>query len=410
MKLDNVSVVIGIDWADRTHVCCLFDRGGAVKRNVRVGSSAEEFSAWLDEVSLDYPQGTILIALEKTEGAMVEMIQNRARFGLVPVNPVVLHRIRQAFSPSGAKNDPGDAWLLGEIVFTHPERFEVKQLSEGILQSLSHLVAQRRHWVNTRTRFVEELTSCLKKFYPQALELAGGNLASPMAVEFLQRWPDLNAVKKARWSTLESFYRKHHSGREDLLKQRAELLQIARSVSEREAYLKPHRMHMLAILGQLSAVNKSVEEFDEAIAEVYANAPGHEVIDSLPGAGKALAPRLWVACADQAGTANAQTLQVRSGIAPVKRQSGNSTVVSFRWARPRFLHQTWTEFARCSLKTSTWAQAFHEDRKTRGDAEPAILRALAFKWIRIVARIWVDKVPYDEAYYIEHCSIRRASA
>jgi hypothetical protein len=30
----------------------------------------------------------------------------------------------------------------------------------------------------------------------------------------------------------------------------------------------------------------------------------------------------------------------------------------------------------------------------------AALRALAFKWIRILYRCWVDRVPYDEARYL----------
>lgn len=410
MKLDNVSVVIGIDWADSTHVCCLFDREGLVKGNVRVESSAEAFGEWLDEIGRAYPSGTIVIALERTEGAMVEMIQSRPRFALVPVNPIALYRFRQVFCASGSKNDPGDAGLLGEIVLTHPERFEVKTLNEDMIQNLSELVSKRRHWVDVRTRYVEELSSCLKKFYPQGLELVGENLSSPMAVEFLQRWPDLNSVKKARWGTLEAFYRKHHSGREEVLKQRAGLIQKARSVSEREAYLKAHRMHLLAILAQISAINQSIDEFDEAIAQLYATAPGHEVIDSLPGAGEALAPRLLIACASEPDCADARTMQLRSGIAPVKVQSGNTKIISFRRARPKFLHQTWTEFARCSLKTSVWAQAFYEERKKRGDAQPAILRALAFKWIRIVARIWREKVLYDEQHYIAHCSQRRKAA
>ena len=410
MTLEGVSVVIGIDWADRTHVCCLFSHDGTVRDNVQVGTSAEQLGAWLDGLETQYPEGTLVIAVEKSEGALVEMVLSRSRFALVPINPVVLHRYRQAFCPSGAKNDPADARLIGEIVFTHPEKFTVKKSAGELLQILSELVRDRRHWVDTRTGLVEELISCLKKYYPQALELAGENLSSPMALEFLERWPDLAAVKRTKWSALEAFYRRHHSGREEVLERRHELIKSARSVSEREAYLQAHRLHLLAIVRQIVAINQSIEKFDEAIAEAYTKAPGHEVIDSLPGAGQALAPRLWVACATEGNVSEAETMQLKSGIAPVKKQSGNTKVTVFRWARPRFLHQTWTEFAKHSIKTSLWAQAFYQSRKKRGDGEASILRALAFKWIRIVARIWRDRVLYDEQHYIKHCSIRSAAA
>jgi transposase len=167
---------------------------------------------------------------------------------------------------------------------------------------------------------------------------------------------------------------------------------------------------MLAIVRQIEAVNESIAQFEASITELYAKAPGHEVIDSLPGAGEALAPRLWVACASEGNDPNAATMQLRSGIAPVQKQSGNSKVVCFRWARPRFLHQTWTEFAHHSIKTCSWACAYYQARKAKGHGDGVILRALAFKWIRIVARLWKDQVPYNESFYLERCSARRAAA
>ena len=43
-----------------------------------------------------------------------------------------------------------------------------------------------------------------------------------------------------------------------------------------------------------------------------------------------------------------------------------------------------------------------------GGLNNAVLRALAFKWIRIVARLWRDKIAYDEANYLEHLKTRPA--
>jgi hypothetical protein len=38
----------------------------------------------------------------------------------------------------------------------------------------------------------------------------------------------------------------------------------------------------------------------------------------------------------------------------------------------------------------------------------AALRALAFKWIRILYRCWVDHTPYDEARYLLALQKRQA--
>ena len=179
MNLDEVSVVIGIDWADRTHVCCLVGRKEASRQMVQVGASAEAFGAWLDTVEQQYPEGKIVVAVERSEGALVEMLLPRPRMAVVPVNPVVLHRFRQAFAPSGAKDDPGDAALLAEIVLTHAEKFAVLRPAAELLAELSALVRERRHWVDTRTKLVEQLIAVLKKYYPQALETGGETRRQP---------------------------------------------------------------------------------------------------------------------------------------------------------------------------------------------------------------------------------------
>jgi hypothetical protein len=49
---------------------------------------------------------------------------------------------------------------------------------------------------------------------------------------------------------------------------------------------------------------------------------------------------------------------------------------------------------------SFWAKAFYEARSAKGQSHNAIIRALAFKWLRILWRYWVDRKPYDETRYL----------
>ena len=39
-------------------------------------------------------------------------------------------------------------------------------------------------------------------------------------------------------------------------------------------------------------------------------------------------------------------------------------------------------------------------QRKKGKIHQAAIRALAFKWIRIVFRCWQDKQPYDEVKYL----------
>jgi hypothetical protein len=160
----------------------------------------------------------------------------------------------------------------------------------------------------------------------------------------------------------------------------------------------------------MEALAPSIERFNEAIAEIYHGVEGREVIDSLPGAGKVMAPRLWVACQQAGPGATALDLALLSEIAPVQKQSGQSKVVNFRHGRPRFLHQTWTEFAYHSILGCGWAKAYYKGRRAKGHGKHASLRAFAFKWTRIVTRLWRDQVPYDDAFYTCQRSARQTAA
>jgi hypothetical protein len=46
--------------------------------------------------------------------------------------------------------------------------------------------------------------------------------------------------------------------------------------------------------------------------------------------------------------------------------------------------------------------------KNKGKKHAAILRALAFKWIRILWKCWKDRRPYDQAAYLKQLSHRKS--
>ena len=68
-----------------------------------------------------------------------------------------------------------------------------------------------------------------------------------------------------------------------------------------------------------------------------------------------------------------------------------STRVHWRWACPKFLRQTFVEWVEQAVCKSFWARAFYDSHRARGSGHNATTRALAFKWIRILYRCWVDR-------------------
>ena len=114
-----------------------------------------------------------------------------------------------------------------------------------------------------------------------------------------------------------------------------------------------------------------------------------------------MAPRLLAAFGSQRERyQNAGEVQTSSGIAPVTENSGKSSWVHFRFACSKFLRQSFHEWAAQSITRSQWARAYYELQRRRGKKHHAAVRALAFKWIRIIYRCWKERVAYDENVYL----------
>ncbi len=62
---------------------------------------------------------------------------------------------------------------------------------------------------------------------------------------------------------------------------------------------------------------------------------------------------------------------------------------------------TFHEFAGHSIVKCQWARAYYDLQIHRGNSHHAAVRALAFKWIRILFRCWKNRTPYDEQVYLQ---------
>ena len=103
------------------------------------------------------------------------------------------------------------------------------------------------------------------------------------------------------------------------------------------------------------------------IEEVFASHEDAFIFASLPGAGAVLSARLLAALgSDRERFATSEAVQQYSGIAPIIKQSGNTRLVQRRFAKPKFVHQSFVEYADQSLKHCTWAKAFYRSQRAKG--------------------------------------------
>jgi transposase len=240
----------------------------------------------------------------------------------------------------------------------------------------------------------------LKLYFPQALDCFD-DLATELACDFLTQWPSLGQAQRAREATLTTFFHRHGVRGEDLIAGRNAALHAAMALTADSGILVPALLRTKTLVAVLRAQLDGIAEYDAAIAKAFQSHPDAFVFASLPGAGPTFAPRLLAAFgSDRARFESARAIQEYAGVAPVTEASGQSRWVHWRFACPRFVRQSIVEWAGMSLRYSYWAQAYYRELRARGKAHNAAVRALAFKWLRIVFRCWKDRRPYDESKYL----------
>jgi transposase len=399
-ELSQFTAIIGIDWADRKHDVCVQDMATGRRQAGEVRHRAEDLDEWARSLHRRYG-GPIAVALELSKGPIVSVLQKYDFFVLFPIDPSTLATHRKAFAPSGAKDDPTDAELALKLLLTHTEHFQPLNPQSVEMRTLMTLVEQRRRLMNDRVRTTNRLRNALKQYYPQALEWFD-RIDTALFCDFVQRWPSLPQAKRARRTTLEKFFREHNMNRKALLERRIEAIKSAMPLTEDQAVIVPYRLQALTLVAQLEVALESIRTYDEAIAALAPQLPDYGLFNVLPGAGPSLTPRLMVAFGEQRERyACAAEVQMYGGIAPVTQRSGQSTWIHWRWQCPTFMRQTFVEWAAQTINKSYWAGLYYYQQREKGCSHQAAVRALAFKWIRILYRCWKTRTPYDEARYLK---------
>ena len=396
----SFTAFIGIDWADAKHDVCIQAAGDERREFARISHKVDEIEDWAQSLYRRFG-GPIAVALELSKGPIVYALQKYDFFVIFPVNPSTLAKYREAFTPSGAKDDPTDAELALDLILRHPHRFQPLIPQSVEMRTLVSLVEQRRRLVNDRVRITNRLRNTLKQYYPQALQWFD-RIDTLLFCDFIERWPTLVQIKRARRTTLQTFFHQHNMRFAHVLQARLESIKAASPLTLDQAVITPHRLQALVLVDLLRATLAAIKRFDQEIAELAPKHPDYALFDSLPGAGPSLAPRLLVAFGEQRERFNnAAELQKYSGIAPVTERSGKKHWVHWRWQCPTFLRQTFVEWAAQTINKSFWAGAYYRQQREKGCTYNAAVRALAFKWIRILYRCWETHTPYNESVYLK---------
>lgn len=395
-------VSIGIDWADQQHLVHLIEPGGRTSSRT-LDQDPDEIAQWIGELRQRFPGCTLAIALEQSRGALMHALLGLDGIELYPINPKQLARYREALDPSGGKTDPRDAELIARFLLHHRDQLRVWRPDTPETRRLGFLAEFRRRLVDERKSETLRLGSLLKLYFPLIIQLFGRNLHGELVLDLLGRWSTLKELQRVHPKTLRAFFAEHAIRQEQKQTELIETIRAATPLTQDAAVIDPHALYVQSLARQLVELNRTIDQFDEQLSQAVAQHDDAPIFRSLPGAGDALVPRLIAAFgSDRTRYDSAADLQTQSGIAPITKRSGKSCVIVRRHACPKFLRQTFHEFANCARQWSSWSAAFYAMKRAAGMRHHAAIRALAFKWIRILFRLWKTRTTYSEKDYLQH--------
>lgn len=390
-----------IDWADQHHAWRLAPVDSSRHEEGVMENTPEAVEAWAVGLAVRFGGRPVAVCLEQSRGPLIYTLSKYPHLVLFPVHPATSACYRQTFTPSGAKDDPGDAASMLDLLLRHRNQLRRWEPDTVMTRKLQRLVEQRRMMVYEKTRQSNRLTDCLKQYFPQILKWFD-DITTQLIEDLLKRWPTLQDMQRSHPGTLKKFFLEHNCRSARRIAERIEAIYQAVPATNDEAVLQSEPIAAAGLLALLRTLRENIAVLDQQIQQIVEVHPDAPIFSSLPGAGAALVPRLIVAFGSRRERFHsAYEMQCYSGIAPVKEASGRHKWIHFRRSCPKFLRQTFHEYAHQTTIRSAWAKAYYRNLRDKGVHHPAALRSLAFKWIRIIYRCWKDSKPYDEKVYTD---------
>jgi transposase len=400
-SVQTPALFIGIDWADKKHDVYCFDQQGKGKAE-QLEHTNEAIDAWITEKLQQAAGQPIAIILEQARGALVHALMFRENVWLYPINPQQFANYRKSYSNAGCKADLTDARLLARMLCERRHILRRWQPDDEGTRVLARLCENRRQLVDERTRLTQQLIQRLKSQNSFIWQLDVGKTFNALVLALLKRWPDPREMQRADRRWLDRMLKDHGYRNQE---QRTDIIKRIRSatlVCRDRAVLEPSALVVRSLVKQIEVLQEAITDISDRIEQEMKQHPDAHLFTCLPGAGKAMAPRLVAAFGSQRDRYyHADEVATLSGIAPVTKQSGKSRVVHRRFACPKFLRQTFHEFADHARKWCPWSRAYYAWQRSRGMKHHAVLRKLASRWIRILFSVWKHRTPYDPTRYLE---------
>jgi transposase len=398
---------VGLDWAKDVHAVCVLDAEGKVVERFEARHDREGLADLVRRLKRYGEPTQLPIAVERPSGLLVDTLVE-AGLAVVPIHPNVVKACRSRYSSVHAKSDPGDAYLLADLLRTDGHRFEPLRALSDEYRALRAVVRSRDDLVAERVAIANQLRSLLDSYWPGAVALFA-DIDSPIALDFVERYPTPQSAAHLGSKRMATFLARHHySGRrssEELLAR----LHAAPVGHAQELEADAKSLCALQLVATLRVLVQAIKRLTSAIEHAVAQLPVGRIVMSLPRAGKINAAQIVAELGDDpARFGSEDSLAAQAGVAPVTYASGKKRGVGFRWAANKRLRLAITTFADNSRHENEWARGVYRRARSRGKDHPHAVRILARAWVRVLWRCWLDGIEYDPGKHLAARALQAA--
>jgi transposase len=391
-----------LDWGGTAHAVCVVDGAGQVVARIEArhdDAGLVDMLARLRKIALP---GELPIAIERPSGLVVDALI-KAGHPVIPIHPNVVNACRPRYRAAGGKSDPGDAYMLADVLRTDGHRFRPLSPMADEIKALRALVRGRDDLVAQRVALANQLRSLLEGFWPGAVAIFA-DIDSPIALAFVARYPTPDSASRlgdqARAGgekRLASFLAQHaYCGRRSRGELLARLHAAPKGLVGVEADAKGELVGVLAAV--LERLVHAIAKLSARIEQAIADLPDGQIVMSFPRAGRICAAQILSELGNVRERFQTEDqLAAEAGVAPVTHASGKSRGVVFRWACNKNLRVAITCFADNSRHASGWAAGIYTRARDRGCKHAHAVRILARAWVRVLWRAWQDGEAYDPA-------------
>lgn len=405
-------ISLGIDWADDKHDICvrnLDDR--QILATMIITNDAAGVSE-MDEMvhTLGYQPKECLVAIETPHGLLVGYLLQQG-YCVYAIQPRAVDRYRDRHTASGNKSDPIDAAALSDILCIDRDYHDPIPADSPLAQEIKLISRHRQKLVAERTGIKNQLTACLKSYYPAALELFSG-LDQAITWAFLRAYPNPFAASQTSLADLKVFFAQQSYTCKRKIPAIYEKLQ-APAIPVTDWQIRVHQRQMLVLVELLSALQPQILDYERELSNLLDQHQDAFIFRGLPNAGDITAAWLLGEIGDcRHKFQSATNMQALAGSCPVTRQSNRRRIVKFRTACCKPFRNGLQQFARLSThptQGAAWARGYVRDQLSRGHNLNRARRALGNRWLSIIFRLWKEKIPYDEKIHLRNRALKGCS-